>query len=148
MFFCCHIISCTRIRHRTVIVPGRRARLDIGKYIERLPITAVIDIIGCCLQLDRIGIRRSGAVLSAAIGTAKSAKFPETTVVAALTVISKAVIAVALLLFLHDLVIRLLHFLKPLLRLCPIRIVDIRVRMIPAAEVSICFFDLIITGTG
>ena len=116
----------------------------------------MIDIVCSCLKLNRIRIRRAPALppCIAAVCAAKSsetAKAAEISVIAArlsLTIAaSKAVIAVALLLLLHDLVVGLLHLFKPLLRLLSVRIIDIGVRMVFPAQVAVCFFDVIVTGT-
>ena len=92
--------------------------------------------------------------LAAAIGAAKSPEAAEPAkaseaaitsgaVASAASCASTALIAVAFRSFLHNLLVSLLYFLKPLLRLILVRIIDICVRMIFPAQGLICFFYIL-----
>ena len=143
--------------------------LDVVKDIQSLIIVAVIDIIGSGLHADRpfiIGpagiagavLAVTGVIEGAAKGLVEELGKIIISISTVLAAISTAVTGIAaaaaiaaggsvgVLPFVDDLLVSGLHLFEHFLRLLFIGVVNIGVRMILAAELPVCFFDLLFGG--
>ena len=137
------LIADTVIGSGPKIIPLGISLGNIMQYIHGFLIHAVVNVIGSRPQLDRpVIILRRLSLLTITVKAAVTVSSLTALAVTSLTIASGSLIFPLL----NDLVIGFLDLLEFFLCLLFVRVIDIRVRMIRPAQLSICFFYLIHLG--
>jgi len=130
-------------------IPFSAAVGNVVQHVHRLAEVAAVDVVGCRLQPHfLLGI--SIIIPCGAAVSVRAAEWVEAAerAIAAVSISAirrtSALVRGAVLAFIHDLFVRLLHLFEFFFCFCFIRIIDIGIRVILSAQLPVCLFYFII----